>query len=331
MTETDARLQRHEAAPDLLAATRYRREVGRITDDEPTVTRHEAPRIALREERIEVAPGIELAVRGWHPIEAGPRPPILLVHGLASNARTWDGVAGILAAVGHEVAAVDLRGHGRSSKPDDGFDFETVTDDLRTLIESLGLDRPIAMGQSWGGNLVVELGARYPSLTRAVVGVDGGLIELSDRFPDWEECARLLAPPRLIGTPVAAIEAHLRSAHPDWPETGIAGTLANFEVRVDGTVAPWLTRERHMKILRALWEHHPSGRLADYPVPLLLVSADGTDDMAAAKRRAAERAEAAGRRIRVTWFPGADHDIHAQMPDRLARVVLHAVADGFLA
>lgn len=303
--------------------------MGRIADEQPTVT--------PTEERIDVAPGVELAVRRWATrrpwasADAPAPPPFLLVHGLASNARTWDGVAGILAASGHDVAAVDLRGHGRSTKPDDGYDFTTVTDDLRTLVDRLAFERPIAMGQSWGGNLVVELGLRFPTAVRSVVGVDGGLIELSERFPDWDECARLLAPPRLVGTPVAAIEAHLRSAHPDWPETGIEGTLANFEVRADGTVAPWLTRERHMRILRALWEHRPSGQLAEYPLPLLLVSADSDDEMAAAKRRAAGRAEATAARFRAAWFHGADHDIHAQMPDELARVVLGAVADGFLA
>jgi len=46
--------------------------------------------------------------------------PFVLVHGLASNARLWDGVARRLAGAGHSSAAVDLRGHGRSDKPDTG-------------------------------------------------------------------------------------------------------------------------------------------------------------------------------------------------------------------
>jgi alpha-beta hydrolase superfamily lysophospholipase len=54
--------------------------------------------------------GARLAVRRWRADGA----PILLVHGLASNARTWDGVAEALVAAGHDVAAVDLRGHGAS-------------------------------------------------------------------------------------------------------------------------------------------------------------------------------------------------------------------------
>ena len=41
----------------------------------------------------------------------------------------------------------------------------------------------------------------------------------------------------------------IRAMHPDWPETGIPGTLANVEVRADGTIAPWLTLDRHLAIL----------------------------------------------------------------------------------
>ncbi len=56
--------------------------------------------------------------------------PFLLVHGLASNARMWDGVGEELARLGHPSVAIDQRGHGRASKPDDGYDFGTLTNDL---------------------------------------------------------------------------------------------------------------------------------------------------------------------------------------------------------
>ena len=44
--------------------------------------------------------------------------PLLLVHGLASNARLWDEVAAIIAGAGHDSVAVDQRGHGRSTQTD---------------------------------------------------------------------------------------------------------------------------------------------------------------------------------------------------------------------
>ena len=179
----------------------------------------------------------------------GPGDPasFLLVHGLASNARMWDGVAAALVANGHRAFTVDLRGHGRSSKPDGPYDVPTVADDLAALIDALGL--------------------RPPDRRRPVVGRQrrpGAGRPPSGRRPGDRLRRRRLARaeprvPRLGGLPGRArarpassaagsseIEGYIRSAHRDWPESGIRGTLANFEVRPDGTIAPWLTFERHL-------------------------------------------------------------------------------------
>ena len=255
----------------------------------------------------------------------------MLVHGLASNARTWDGVVERLVATGHPVATVDLRGHGRSSKPHGPYDVPTVAGDLATLIDRLEMGRPVVAGQSWGGNVVVELAARLPGAVRGIVCVDGGWLEPSRTFADWDACERALAPPRLAGRPLADIEGHVRSAHPDWPESGILGTLANFEVRPDGSVAPWLTYERHIAVLRGLWDHHPSDLYRRVTVPVLLVPAD-TGDRAwtERKRRDVEAALAKLPSARAHWITG-DHDIHAQHPLELADVMSTMATEGFLA
>ena len=65
----------------------------------------------------------------------GRRRPFLLVHGLSSNARTWDGVAGRLAAAGHEVVAVDQRGHGHSEQAADGYSTMQCADDLAKRLQ----------------------------------------------------------------------------------------------------------------------------------------------------------------------------------------------------
>ena len=52
---------------------------------------------------------------------------MLLLHGLASHCGIWDLVAPILARHAR-VVALDLRGHGASAKPDDGYDFDTVAE-----------------------------------------------------------------------------------------------------------------------------------------------------------------------------------------------------------
>lgn len=285
---------------------------------------------------VPVAPGIQLAVRRWRGSAPGARSsggagvPFLLVHGLASNARMWDGVAELLAAAGHPVDAVDLRGHGASDAPATGYDHATAVTDLVAVADARGSDRPVVVGQSWGGNVVVELAARHPALVRGVAAVDGGTIDLRSSFPDWETCARTLAPPDLTTLRTAELEARMRGARPDWPESGIRGALANVGEGPDGRVRPHLSREHHMAILADLWEHPPTGRFPAIAVPVLFVPAEptptgGTDD----RRARVASAVAALPRGRSTWLRG-DHDLHAQQPDRVAAVLLGAVADGFL-
>jgi pimeloyl-ACP methyl ester carboxylesterase len=270
-----------------------------------------------------VTAGVDLVVDHWP--SAGVGPAFLLVHGLASNARMWDGVAARLAERGREVLTVDLRGHGRSSKPEAGYDVATVADDLAALLGRIGLDRPVVAGQSWGGNVVLELAARQPGSVGGIALVDGGWIDLQSVFPAWQDCRASLAPPRLLGRPAVELEGHIRNAHGDWPETGIRGAMANFEVRPDGTIAPWLTFDRHMAVLRGLWEHRPATRYAAVRAPTLLVPADtGEADRVARKRADVATALAALPSAKVHWVVG-DHDIHAQHPSELA-VMLEELA-----
>ena len=288
--------------------------------------------IEPRDERIEVADGLSLRVLRWEASTPSGLAPFLLVHGLASNARLWDGVAPRLAAAGHRVAAVDLRGHGRSDKPDGGYDFATISEDLRALIAALGFDRPVIAGQSWGAGVVLDFGVRNPGLTRGIVLVDGGLTDLRDAFPTWEICWQRLAPPQLVGLPLSDVEGYFRQNHADWPAEGLEASLANFEIRPDRTIAPWLTRDRHRAILESMWGQRTADLWAALRVPALIVPVDGGEsDWTKAKRAGADAAEAAmrasGVACRVEWFRG-DHDIHAQHPAELAEALLTGDREG---
>ena len=283
--------------------------------------------------RVDIGGGLGLRALRWGPSRSAGEPATwLLVHGLASNARLWDGVARRLAAAGRTSVAVDLRGHGRSDKPDGGYDFATIADDLRAVVSVLELDRPILVGQSWGAGVVLDFAVRHPELTRGVVLVDGGLTDLRDAFPTWEVCWDRLAPPQLVGLPLSDVEAYFRTNHADWPEEGFEGSLANFETRPDRTIAPWLTRDRHKAILQAMWAQRTGELWSRLRVPALIVPVDGGEgDWTRAKRSGADRAEVALRASgvpgRVSWFHG-DHDIHAQHPAELTEAILDAERAG---
>ncbi len=279
--------------------------------------------------RVPVRGLLELSIREW---QGARQPPFVLVHGLASNARTWDGVAAVLNRQGHRVVAVDQRGHGLSDKPDAGYGFDEVTADLGGLIEALGLERPVLAGQSWGGNVVLEFAARIPAVAPGLVLVDGGVSDLSAR-PDatWERIAVDLRPPDLNGARLADMRERMRSFHPDWTDEGIAATLANFEHLPDGSVRPWLSLDRHMQILRALYNHKPADVYGRVATPTLIAVADnvGRAQTGRSKADEVERAARALGAARVHWFRDTAHDIHVHRPAELAQLILDTLADGF--
>lgn len=136
------------------------------------------------------------------------------------------------------------------------------------------LEQPILVGQSWGGNVVLEFGIRYPSLVHGLAFIDGGTIDLQlDPNADWEEPRQRLTPPRLEGMTQMQMEKRLRSAHPDWSEWGIEGTLVNFETLEDGTIRPWLMLDHHMQIVQAMWEQRPPELYPKVDLPVLICPA----------------------------------------------------------
>jgi pimeloyl-ACP methyl ester carboxylesterase len=282
---------------------------------------------------VDAGTGVALRTVRWGNPANSAFAPLVLIHGLASNAMLWEGAALEFAALGHAVVAIDLRGHGLSEKPDNGYDMESVTNDVVGVLRNLAVDgyeRPVVTGQSWGGNVVVELAHVHPELVRGVVAVDGGFLELQTHFPQWEECSLALRPPNLLGTPVSRMRGYMEGAHPDWPKTGIDGSMANFEHLPDGTIRPWLTLERHLMVLRGLWEHKPTHIYNDIAVPVMFVPAEGPGGVfSETKRHAVEHALHNVPTVRVEWFSPADHDLHAQHPVRFAQVVHTATTDGF--
>lgn len=273
---------------------------------------------APRPIRVRGVGGVALHGLAWP--DGGGR-PVLLVHGLSSNCRTWEATARHLAAEGHPVVAVDLRGHGRSDKPDGGYDFATLVADVVEVLDGLGWDAPLVAGQSTGGNLAVELAAGHPGRVAGVAGVDGGVLDLARQLPSWEECEAALAPPRLDGTPLADIEARIRLAHPTWSDEGVSATLANLEALPDGTARPWLRRDRHLRVLRALWEQRPVELVARVGVPVLLLLARPGGRADPARQADAERARDANPAVEVAWIDGS-HDLHVEHPALVARALV---------
>lgn len=91
----------------------------------------------------------------------GHGPAIVLIHGWPVDADMWEYQAAALVEAGHRVVAYDRRGFGRSEQPWQGYDYDTLSDDLHALIKTLDLNAVTLVGFSMGGGEVARYAARH--------------------------------------------------------------------------------------------------------------------------------------------------------------------------
>jgi pimeloyl-ACP methyl ester carboxylesterase len=134
-------------------------------------------------------------------LDEGQGDPIVLVHGFASTAQVnwvYPGWVATLTSAGRRVIALDNRGHGASSKLYDSAAYHSVrmADDVRALLDHLGLGRADVMGYSMGARITAFFAHAYPTrLRRAVLGGLG--IRLVDGVGLPESIADALEAPTL--------------------------------------------------------------------------------------------------------------------------------------
>jgi non-heme chloroperoxidase len=89
----------------------------------------------------------------------GSGPPVVLLAGWPLDSRSWEPQLAPLLDAGHRVIVYDRRGFGQSSRPADGYDFDTLADDLDKLLTELDLHDAIIVGFSLGtGELARYIG-----------------------------------------------------------------------------------------------------------------------------------------------------------------------------
>jgi pimeloyl-ACP methyl ester carboxylesterase len=154
-------------------------------------------------------------------LQTGQGPDIVFVHGLASNLAFW--YSGIVLPLRYQyrVTAFDLRGHGRSSMPPDGYTHLEMANDLLELVDYWGLKRFHLVGHSFGGLISISFALRHQHRLASLTLADVPLNSISQEWPYW--------------WPVLLDRLnHLGIAIPDdepFPELRILEELAHKEVR----------------------------------------------------------------------------------------------------
>lgn len=248
-------------------------------------------------EQVEVA-GLTVGFR-----LAGKGPALVLVHGGLGDSRVWRDQLEQLSD-DFTVIAWDAPGCGGSADPPEDYDLADYADCLAAFIDALGLDRPHVLGHSFGGGLVLHLGARHPGLPTSLVVV-GGYAGWRGSLPAEEVEARLELALRQADELPKAIDPH----------------------SIPGLLSPAMSPERVDEVAAIMSDARPAGArvmarafaaadlrgvLARIQVPTLVLY--GGEDQRAG-RPVAEALHAAIPTSTLSVLPGVGHECYLESPE----------------
>jgi pimeloyl-ACP methyl ester carboxylesterase len=153
---------------------------------------------------------------------------LVFIHGLGSYLKFWRYQLDTFAAQGYRVIAVDLPGYGKSDKPGTfPYTMEAMADAVREVVVALGVEKPILVGHSMGGQTALSYAIRYPEEPGALVLTSPAGFE---KF-SWKEKAWFK---RVLST------VFIKSA----PEYGIWGSVRQGNFSRWRPELEWLIEER---------------------------------------------------------------------------------------
>jgi pimeloyl-ACP methyl ester carboxylesterase len=240
---------------------------------------------------------------------AGEGPPLVLLHANPFDHGMW------LYQIAHfshrfTVVAIDLRGYGRSDKPEQPFAFADMANDVVAVVRDCGVDRIVLMGVSIGATLALQIALDHPTLVRALVLVGGE----SGNPPVFATLAEVYA-----AKPIAEQRAaHLRMIV---GEDFARSELGRYLLDAFLETTPSLSGRSIAQIFRARTKIDLRRRLGEITVPTLVVNG-ATDVSLESGRYTASHIPGALHRI----VPDAGHLCCFENPAAFDRVVLDFLA-----
>jgi len=272
-------------------------------------------------------------------------PRVLLIHGVARTAWSWALIARRLRASAH-VVAMDLRGHGLSDAPTDGYDPDQLAEDAIAVAEGAGLltfargpagtrgsgGRPFVIaGHGYGGVVAAWTANALGDRCTGLVLVDGGWTDLpaeTGMTPD-EWLAAIAEPPEVL----SSMSAWLADREAFDPATWGADQERAARTEVVETAAGRVKLAIHRHALAAsvgaLWTYEPAAVLPAVQAQIVALAARDDDagrHLEALREIAAARAAAGRSPIRAASFPGLGHNLMRHVPDAVAAAI-RAAAD----
>lgn len=237
--------------------------------------------------------------------------PVVFTHGAGMDHAMFAAQSDALEQAGFRTIVWDLRGHGESElEPGVRFTAADALADLAALLDRLGLERPVLVGHSVGGNLCQAFVRAHPRRVRGLVVLDSTWN--TGPLSSLERLGLRLAAPMLTLIPASKLPGLMARASAVRPDA-IAATESTF-ARIPKRTFPDVWRAAV-----SLVAPEPTYRT---PVPLALIrgARDGTGNIAAAMPRWA-RAEGVAEQV----IPDAGHIVTWDAPEATSQAILQAL------
>lgn len=263
----------------------------------------------------------------------GHAAPVLLIHGLAGTAWMWASVARRTIAASRTVA-MDLRGHGLSDAPTEGYDEDTLASDAIAVAEGSGLlDRAqvVLAGHGFGAIVATWTAARLGERCAGLVLVDGGWEDVGGATGlDVDEFLRTIEEPPEVLRTMRAYLADRRAFDPaTWDADQERAARAAVVELPAGRVVASSRPHAVAGSVAAMLAYRPLDVLPAVRAPIVaLAAADDEDGTRARSLAEAQAALAAADRppIRVARFPSLGHNLVRYRPAHVAAAIV-AVAE----
>ncbi len=252
--------------------------------------------------------GTRLFHRDW-----GEGRPVVFVSSWALSSEMWAYQVARLSEQGLRCIAFDRRGHGRSDAPSDGYDMDTLADDLAAVIDGLGLKDVALVGHSMGGAEAIRYLARHGSakVSRVVL--------LAAVGPNVVQ-----GPDNPYGAPMAYHQATMAAWARDFPAWATANEAAFFTPETSAAMRAWLVDQMletpapvAIATFKALIGRDLRPDLPRIDRPTLVIHGDR--DVSAPLAATGERLAAGIRSARLEVYAGAPHGLFVTHMDRVNR------------
>jgi pimeloyl-ACP methyl ester carboxylesterase len=288
---------------------------------------------------VEVGPGDRIHFLDWGgpggaegeaDVEASV-PGVLLIHGLSNTAWSWAPVARRLRPVRHAIA-MDLRGHGLSDAPTEGYDPATLAEDVVAVAEGSGLlrssaDRVVVAGHGFGAIVGAWAAVVLEQRCAGLVLVDGGWESLEAATGvDVDEFLRGIEEPPEVMRSMAAFLADRQGFDPaTWDADQERAARATVVETHAGKVVPSTRPHATAASVRVMFAYDPIATLTEVraPVTALVAADDELGSRAAALADASRARVVAGQAaIERLDFPHDGHNLMRYRPDAVSAAVL---------